>query len=300
MGVSADPVIAPARAFLFADPAAHSLSPGMHRAAFAFAGLSGTYEARRVPAAELPQAVAGLRAPGVLGANLSLPHKESALPLLDDLTPAARAIGAVNTVIHRAGRLTGENTDAPGLLAALEELEAPDELRGGRAGGPVVVLGAGGAARAAVYTALSLLERDVWVVNRTRARAEELAATWPAPNTGLRVQAADRNEVPWAQARLVINASSAGLNAPEDTPLPDFDFARLPKNALVYDMVYKPADTRLMRDARAAGLRAANGLGMLAHQARLAFAAWTGVDVPARVFHAALETEKTGGTGDAT
>lgn len=283
---------APARAFLFADPAAHSLSPGMHRAAFAFAGLSGTYEARRVTAAELPQAVAGLRAPGVLGANLSLPHKESALPLLDDLTPAARAIGAVNTVIHRSGRLTGENTDAPGLLAALQDLEEPGR---GRAGGPVVVLGAGGAARAAVYTALTLLERDVWVLNRTRARAEALAAAWPAPDTGAKVRASDRKEVPWAEVRLVINASSAGLNAPEDTPLPDFDFARLPEDALVYDMVYKPADTRLMRDARAAGLRAANGLGMLAHQARLAFAAWTGVDVPAQVFRAALAPGSQGG-----
>lgn len=283
---------APARAFLFADPAAHSLSPGMHRAAFAFAGLSGTYEARRVTAAELPQAVAGLRAPGVLGANLSLPHKESALPLLDDLTPAARAIGAVNTVIHRSGRLTGENTDAPGLLAALQDLEEPGR---GRAGGPMVVLGAGGAARAAVYTALTLLERDVWVLNRTRARAEALAAAWPAPDTGAKVRASDRKEVPWAEVRLVINASSAGLNAPEDTPLPDFDFARLPEDALVYDMVYKPADTRLMRDARAAGLRAANGLGMLAHQARLAFAAWTGVDVPAQVFRAALAPGSQGG-----
>ncbi|MXV20600.1 shikimate dehydrogenase, partial [Deinococcus xianganensis] len=113
----------------------------MHGAAFAYAGLPGTYEARRVPAGELAAAVAGLRAPAVLGANLSLPHKEAALPLLDALSDAARAIGAVNTVVHRDGQLRGENTDAPGLLAALRDAGLPDL----EPGAPVVILGAGGA-----------------------------------------------------------------------------------------------------------------------------------------------------------
>lgn len=273
----------PQQAYLFADPAAHSLSPRMHRAAFASAGLDGQYEARRVTAAELPQAMAALRRPGVLGANLSLPHKERVLTLLDDLTPAARAIGAVNTVIHQHGRLTGENTDAPGLRQALSDAGYPWNQ-----GGKVVVLGAGGAARAAVYTAL-LGEQNVWVVNRSRVRAEELAAAWAVPEADFVVRAADRQQVPWPDVRLVINASSAGLNAPGETPLPDFDFSRLSPGALVYDMVYKPAETRLMREARAAGVRAENGLGMLAHQARLAFVAWTGCLVPVEVFLGALD-----------
>ncbi|MFC4639293.1 shikimate dehydrogenase [Deinococcus hohokamensis] len=273
----------PQQAYLFADPAAHSLSPRMHRAAFAWAGLDGAYEARRVTADELPQAVAGLRHTGVLGANLSLPHKESVVALLDDLTPAAQSIRAVNTVVHREGRLTGDNTDAPGLAQALSDAGYPWSQGAG-----VVVLGAGGAARAAVYTALRG-EQNVWVLNRTRARAEELAADWTAPNPEIQVRAADRHEIPWSEVGLIINASSAGLNAPDETPLAEFDFGTLRPGALVYDMVYKPAETRVMREARAAGVRAENGLGMLAHQARLAFAAWTGRDVPVEVFLSALE-----------
>nr|WP_256488023.1 shikimate dehydrogenase [Deinococcus sp. HSC-46F16] len=259
---------------MYADPAAHSRSPAMHRAAFAHAGLTGTYEAVRVPAPELSAALARLREPGVLGANLSLPHKEAALPFLDDLSEAARAVGAVNTVLHRDGRLLGENTDAPGLLAALEEAQAPAP-----SAGLTVVLGAGGAARAAVW-ALRSRGHDVRVVNRTPARAEALAR-----NLGGTAQAS--GDVPWSGVTLLVNASSAGLDAPDETPLPDFDFSRLPPGALVYDMVYQPPETRLMREARAAGLRAENGRSMLAHQARLAFLAWTGVDVPASVFRAA-------------
>lgn len=246
----------------------------MHRAAFAHVGLPGEYRAVRVSPAELPAALGWLRAPDVLGANLSLPHKEAALPLLDDLSAAARAIGAVNTVIHRGGQLTGENTDAPGLLAALADANAPAQ-------GVVAVLGAGGAARAAVW-ALRSQGRDVRVVNRTLERA------W-ALTRDLGGLAQERAEVPWAQVTLMVNASSAGLANESETPLPDFDFAALAPGALLYDMVYQPRETRLMREARLAGLRAENGLAMLAHQARLAFLAWTGADVPVRVFLEALE-----------
>ncbi len=266
----------PRRAYLYADPAAHSRSPAMHRAAFAHAGLSGTYEAVRVPPPELPAALARLRQPGVLGANLSLPHKEAALPLLDALTAAARATGAVNTVLHRDGQLIGENTDAPGLLAALEGAQAPAPHAG-----LTVVLGAGGAARAAVW-ALRSQGRDVRVVNRTLARAEALVR-----ELGGRAQVA--GDVPWEQVGLLVNASSAGLSRPAETPLPGLDFSRLPAGALVYDMVYQPRETRLLREARAAGVRAENGLSMLAHQARLAFLAWTGADVPVSVFFEAAQ-----------
>ncbi|WP_420898761.1 shikimate dehydrogenase [Deinococcus wulumuqiensis] len=277
------PLSGPRRAFLYADPAAHSLSPRMHRAAFAWAGLSGSYEAERVSPAELPAALARLRTPSVLGANLSLPHKETALPLLDRLSDAARTIGAVNTVIHRDGELHGDNTDAPGLLRALEDAGLTAHLG---AADRVVVLGAGGAARAATYAAVAL-GLEVWVVNRTPARARALAASWQG---GGQVRAAELDEVPWAQVGLVINSSSAGLDRPDETPLPDFDFGRLPSRAGVYDMVYQPRRTRLLRDAQAAGLPAENGLGMLAHQARLAFAAWTGADVPVSVFLKALNS----------
>ncbi len=245
----------------------------MHRAAFAFAGLKGDYQAVRVPPADLDAALAELRQSGILGANLSLPHKEAALPYLDSLTPAAQAIGAVNTIVSGEGKLAGDNTDAPGFLAALADAQVPED-------GAAVVLGAGGAARAAVW-ALRSQGRQVSVINRTRAKAERLTAD-------LGGMAADPQEVKWAATGLIVNASSAGLNAPEESPLPDFDFSSLPPSALIYDMVYKPSETRLMRDARAAGLRAEHGLGMLAHQARLAFLAWTELDVPVRVFLDAL------------
>ncbi|GGR29973.1 shikimate dehydrogenase [Deinococcus ruber] len=261
------------RAFLFADPAAHSRSPAMHNAAFGHAGIDAHYEAVRVPPDLLATYIQTLRQPDVLGANLSLPHKEAVLPLLDTLSSAARAIGAVNTVVNRGGMLHGDNTDAPGFLAALAS--AGDHRQGG-----AVVLGAGGAARAAVW-ALRSQGRGVYVVNRTHEKAVEL--TRELGGTACALEA-----VPWPSIQLIVNASSAGLSDAAQSPLPGFEFSVLPSSALVYDMVYKPAETRLMYDARAAGLRAENGLEMLAQQARLAFTAWTGVEVPIRVFLDAL------------
>lgn len=280
------------RAFLFADPAAHSRSPAMHNAAFRAARLEGHYTARRVSTEELPTAVAGLRAPDVLGANLSLPHKEAALPLLDELSPAARAIGAVNTVINRGGVLVGDNTDAPGLVKALLSLGygAGD----GYLDHPAVVLGAGGAARAAVYALCISLERNVYILNRTFSKAQELAADWHNPDADVQVVAAQFTDVPWSDVSLLVNASSAGLDAPQHSPL--LRLPTLAPGALVYDMVYTPAETKLIREARAAGYRAENGLGMLAQQARLAFLAWTDVNLPADVFLRALQDNVPAGT----
>lgn len=263
---------APMRAYLFADPALHSLSPVMHNAAFAACGVQGEYQAQRVRPDELAAAIDALRCPGVLGANLTLPHKEAALPYLDSLSSAAQAIGAVNTIINTAGQLHGDNTDAPGFLAALASLHATT--------GTAVVLGAGGAARAAVW-ALRSQHRQVYVLNRTLSKAQALTAQ-------LGGAALERSAVPWEQVQLLVNASSAGLNEAQQTPLPAFDFGVLPPSALVYDMVYKPAETRLMREARAAGLVAENGLEMLAQQARLAFMAWTSQTPSVQVFLDAL------------
>lgn len=246
----------------------------MHNAAFEAVGLSAHYQAVDVAPADLAAALQNLRARGVLGANLSLPHKEAALPLLDSLSDAARAIGAVNTVVNRKGQLHGDNTDAAGLLLALQD--AGLALEEGRL---AAVLGAGGAARSAVW-ALRLRGLRVVVVNRTHQRAQQLTDQ-------LGGKALTLTQVPWPEVSLVVNASSAGLGDAQATPLPHFDFAALP-SALVYDMVYKPAETALMREARAAGLRAENGLGMLAHQARLAFLAWTGQNVAIDIFKQAL------------
>lgn len=248
----------------------------MHNAAFAALGWPAHYQARDILPADLVQAVEALRGPQVLGANLSLPHKESVLSLLDSLSSAAKAIGAVNTIVNRAGHLHGDNTDAPGLLLALEGAGAALH-----AGGVAAVLGAGGAARAAVW-ALRSRGLEVYVVNRTLPRAQALVGELGGVAAGL-------GQVPWERVDVLVNATSVGLGDPEATPLPDFDWARLPARALVYDMVYKPAQTRLLREARAAGLSAENGLSMLAQQARLAFSAWTGQDAALEVFLGALE-----------
>lgn len=258
----------------------------MHNAAFAAAGIAARYQACDIVPAQLAEALERLRAEQVLGANLSLPHKEVALPLLDSLSAAARAIGAVNTVVRRGNQLHGDNTDAPGLLLALQDAGDPGQgsmIQGNGIQGAAAVLGAGGAARSAVW-ALRSQGREVYVYNRTPARAEGLVAD-------LGGVAASLDALPWDKLSLVVNASSAGLGDPDTSPLPDGALALLPEYALVYDMVYKPAQTRLLRQAQAAGRRGANGLGMLAHQARLSFLAWTGQDLPVGVFLGALPLE---------
>jgi shikimate dehydrogenase len=267
------------KAFLLAHPAGHSLSPLLHRAAFEYAGLEGEYTALDVLPENLKAALEGLKLPDILGCNLSLPHKEAALEHLDSVSSEAQAIGAVNTVVHRAGKLHGLNTDAPGFLAALEE-------EGYSPGGVAVVLGAGGAARAAVY-ALVGAGVEVWLHNRTFDRAKALQLELAPYGRTFREQ----RDIPWSEVNLLVNASSAGLNKPEESPLEDTaledtaleDFPALAPGAQVYDMVYKPLQTRLVRDARAHGFKAQSGLGMLVHQARLAFLEWTGQEVPAAV-----------------
>ena len=262
------------KAFLLAHPAGHSLSPLLHRAAFEYAGLEGEYTALDVPPENLKAALEGLKFPDILGCNLSLPHKETALSYLDSVSSEAQMIGAVNTVVHRHGKLHGLNTDAAGFLAALEE-------EGYRAGGIAVVLGAGGAARAAVY-ALVKAGVEVWLYNRTLERALSLQSEL-APQGRTFVK---QSGIPWRAVNLLVNSSSAGLNQPDESPLEGAlleDFPRLAPGALVYDMVYKPLQTRLVQDARAQGLKAQSGLGMLVHQARLAFLEWTGREVPAAV-----------------
>jgi len=266
------------QAFLLAHPAAHSLSPLLHRAAFDYAGLEGQYTALDILPENLSAALEALKHPDTLGCNLSLPHKQAALEHLDSVSGEARAIGAVNTVVHKDGLLHGLNTDAPGFLAALGDA-------GYTPNGIAVVLGAGGAARAAVH-ALSGAGVEVWLHNRTFERAEALQLELAPGGRTFALQ----SEIDWARVNLLVNSSSAGLNKPEESPLePGLPFPHLADGALVYDMVYKPLETKLVRDARAAGYRAESGLGMLVHQARLAFLEWTGVAVPAATMLAEVQ-----------
>lgn len=267
-------------------PVAHSVSPAMHNAAFAALGLNWLYLPLPVPGERLEDATRGLRGLGFAGANVTVPHKQAVTKYLDELSPEARAIGAVNTIVVREGRLIGYNTDAEGFLQALRQ--AGYEPAGRRA----VVLGAGGAARAVVY-ALAYAGARVVVLNRTPSRAQHLVRSLQphlppdVPVAASPLTAADLS-AHLGEGQLLVNATSVGM-APYvlRTPLPGG--VVIPKGLTVYDLVYNPAETTLLRQAREAGAQAIGGLGMLVHQGAEAFRLWTGVEPPVEVMRRAAE-----------
>jgi len=255
------------RAFVVGHPIAHSRSPLIHGHWLAEHGIDGSYERLDVAPAEFAAFLRGLPDSGFAGGNVTIPHKEAAFALADDLTERARRIGAVNTlVLGEGGRLLGDNTDAPGFCAHLDQSLGPDWPDRGEA----VILGAGGAARAIV---VGLAERGVArirVANRTRARAEAVAAL--APGVAEALDWADLPEA-MAGAGLLVNTTSLGMKG--QPPL-ELDLAPLPAGAAVADIVYAPLETALLANARARGLAAVDGLGMLLHQAVPGFTAWFG------------------------
>lgn len=263
-------------------PVAHSASPAMHNAALAATGLDFVYVAFPVPPEGAPAVGSAMRTLGLRGLNVTVPLKQAVLSCLDDLAPEARAIGAVNTIANRDGRLTGYNTDAYGVRASLRQ-------DGGlaRLPGKVVLLGAGGAARAILHALLTAGEvEEVVLLNRTVARAEALAEQMGGAGRVRVGPLADRGAL--QDAGLVINATSVGL-APDVEASPIADGSLLHAGMVVLDIVYKPLETRLLRQARAAGARAVDGLGMLVHQGARAFQIWTGVTPPVAVMRAAIE-----------
>ena len=267
------------RACLFAHPAKHSLSPAMHNAALEFLGIAARYEARDVPPEALAAQFAGLRNSGLWGVNLSIPHKEAALELVDTVSVEARAMGAINTVVNRDGALHGLNTDAPGFMAALLEAGCnPSGLA-------VMVLGAGGAARGVCW-ALKQAGANVNLWNRSEARARQLCDEF-----GLNFVIDADLEQDVRASSLLVNTTSVGLDHPLESPLPD---GVLPSAGWVCDIVYRPLETKLLKDARAADLTGIDGLGMLVHQGALALKAWTGRDAPVEIMRkAALVQIKT-------
>lgn len=269
-------------AAVIGSPVRHSLSPAMHNAAFAELGLDWVYVACEVAPGSVGPAFAGARALGLGGLSVTIPHKAAALAEVDELTPTARAVGAVNTVVPRGGgRLLGENTDGPGFLASLaDEGFQP-------AGRHCAVIGAGGAARAVVHALAGAGAAEVVVVNRSTDRAEETAGL--AGSAGRVGVAADVK-----QADLVVNATPLGLAGGEPTQLP-VSPDLLGDGQLVVDLVPNPAVTPLMRAARERGARVAGGVGMLVHQGALAFELWTGRPAPLGVMRAAAVQALTSG-----
>jgi shikimate dehydrogenase len=278
-------------------PLQHTLSPRIHQAALRALGLEGNYRLFPVdPGADCPRALSELsgrvRRAELQGLNVTIPHKLILRGLVDELTPAAAAIGAVNTLYPREGRVWGENTDAAGFLEAVRA--AFPGLLAQTTGQAALVLGAGGAARAVVY-ALLAAGWQVGVAARSLEAAEGLArqfgqAALPGSLAALRLDAPSVGA--WIRSQpiaLVVNATSAGM-APhiDQTPWPGG--LPLPEGAAVYDLVYTPAETRLVKAARAAGLAAQSGLGMLVEQAACSFEIWTGLTAPRAVMRqAALE-----------
>jgi len=261
-----EPSLLPRRAFVVGWPISQSRSPLIHGHWLAVHGLVGSYERLAVPPEEAEAFFRGLPASGWVGGNVTVPHKEVAFRIASEKDAVAIATGAVNTLWIDGGRLCATNTDAPGFLANLDDRAAGWDADPGVA----VVLGAGGAARAVVWGLIARGFR-VRVVNRTRSRAEDLAARFAAGTT-----AHDFAELPGllADAGLLVNTTSLGMAGKGDLAI---DLAPLPARALVTDIVYVPLETPLLAAARARGLATVDGLGMLLHQAVGGFERWFGV-----------------------
>lgn len=270
---------------IFGDPVTHSLSPPMQNAALRAAGIDAVYVPFHVTASGLGEALRAIRAMHILGVNLTVPHKEAACALVDELDPEAELIGAVNTIVNRDGRLHGHNTDAPGLLRALGE-----ELGVAPAGRRVLVTGAGGAARAAVVALARAGAAWIGVVNRTPERAARMLAEIAPQLQGTTFAALPLAEglpeLHGGGVDLLVNGTTVGLHG---EPFPLAPAACVHPGGAVYDMVYRREPTPLVAAATAAGLAAADGLGMLAGQGEEAFRLWFGEAPPAGVMSQTLQ-----------
>lgn len=268
---------------ILGHPVAQSLSPGMHNAGFAALSLNAIYVPFPTPPEHLETAVVGLRAAGVRGFNLTVPHKSAILPLLDEVTPEAAAIGAVNTVRNDNGRLSGTNTDGLGFLRSLQE-----ELGFDPKDREVLLLGAGGSARAIALVLLGAGVSRLTIANRTLARAEILAAACRALFPATPIGAATLDSLADSAPHLLVNATTVGMGGGPGDGLSPLELAPLQVRTAVADIVYHPLETPLLAQARALGLPHANGLGMLLHQGTAAFSFWTGLEAPVEIMRAAL------------
>ena len=269
---------------IFGYPLAHSLSPAFQQAAFNHYGLDARYLAWETPPDALAAEVAKLRGGDFIGANVTIPHKQAVMALLDEVAPLAEAIGAVNTIVKRGGRLVGYNTDAHGFMRALKE-DAAFEPSGRRA----LLLGAGGAARAAAFALCQEGVASLAIANRTLERAEALVAALRADGASVSAISADDAALHDAalNADLIVNSTSVGMRhggAEGQTPLAG---GLIPHDAVALDMVYNPQHTPLLAAARSAGARAVGGMPMLIYQGAAAFEMWTGRVAPVEAMFAA-------------
>jgi shikimate dehydrogenase len=269
---------------IFGDPVEHSLSPAMHNAAYAALGMERAYLPFQVTPVRLRAALHAIPALGLIGLNLTVPHKERALRLMDQLSDEARTLGAINCVVNREGVLHGDNTDARGLEGDLRE--AGIDL----AGKVAVIIGAGGAAASALLACIRLGASTIAISNRTLAKAQRLRRRLVgyAPDaTAITAHGLDRlrGSGLLSSAALVINATSIGLAGGEFLPL---EYAATPSDGLFYDLIYAREPTPFLKPAAALGRRTLDGAGMLANQGALAFALFNEVPSPPGLMRATL------------
>ena len=260
---------------IIGNPIRHSLSPAMQNAAFEACDLDYVYTPFAVLPEMLGEAVLGLRALGVCGFNVTIPHKVSIIPYLDELDRTAEDAGAVNTVLVRDGRMIGYNTDGDGLVQSLEE-----ELNVTPGLAPIIIIGAGGASRGAVAALCRAGAHQIVIVNRSYDKSCILKQDMSLRYPEVTIEAVHQNDLGsnhLASASLLINTTSLGMKGDR---IDFLDLAMLPPYAKVYDMVYSPAITPFMSEAAEKGIMVSNGLGMLAAQGERAFRIWTGQTPP--------------------
>jgi shikimate dehydrogenase len=264
------------------NPIVHTLSPAMQNAAFEAIGLDAVFLAFDVPVGEAEYAVRGVRGLGIRGLNVTMPHKETVLPFLDEVDETARVLGSVNTILNHDGRLRGFNTDGAGAHHALEESGVT------LAGKKLILLGAGGAAKAVAY-ALGREVAELVIINRTSQKADAIART---VNEKFHKKIAtgsfspDTIQKSLQDADILINATAAGMCPRQKESL--VKKAWLKPDLTVMDIVYDPVETQLAKDAKAAGAHVVSGLEMLLHQGAASFEIWTGKAAPLAAMRQAL------------
>ena len=264
-------------------PLGHSISPYFQNAAFTNLGIEATYEAWPVDAAELPERIQDLRESDFLGANVTIPYKELVMPLLDEIDDWALKIGSVNTIVNQAGLLIGYNTDTVGFLRAISEYGNYEP-----SGQDVLLIGAGGAARAAAYALMEARVNTLWIANRTYDRARRLADEFlemgEVKPIGLDDPEFSKSA---ASASLIVNSTSLGMKHTSEAHINPLEGFSIESSTLVNDMVYNPLHTPMLINAENRGARTLSGLPMLVLQGAASFELWTGKGAPVDVMFSA-------------
>jgi len=274
---------------IFGHPISHTLSPVMHNAVIKALGLDMAYLPFEVKPPNLKEAINGIKSLGIIGVNITIPHKESVIRFLDDISEEARLVGAVNTIVNKDRKLVGYNTDGSGYMASLKE-----ELGFNPKSKRIIIIGAGGAARGILAALATQKPKSITVANRTLSRAVSLIKTFKGKFRDTRFEAIDLDnnmlKMSFNSVDLLINTTSVGMKQSKALKIP---LETLPKIAIVSDIIYNPLETLLLKKAKKFGLTTHGGLGMLVHQGARSFKLWTGMDAPMNVMRkAALKALK--------